>query len=978
MKTTAELEELISQATESMWGPDLSALLETALALAVEQGDESGEYRVRLVLGNNAQMTGDTDKLLTNFAWCLAKHDADPLTFPIEPDEGSDLMWQFKWMVGVLGADPRFSTEQIAAVLADMDDHFRKANLGLSGVAMARFESAFHNGHLEQARAAFAALTSTERDNYSHCDACVRSVAMDYHFSIGEQAAGLRAFTEIMAGGFSCGEEPEHAISVALLPLLRAGDVDGLASLHRRSYREARGNADNVGIIANHVAFCAVTGNEARGVALAERHLAWLAHDPLSHRKHLNFLTALGLLLEKVVAGGHGEIPIRGTDSALLVPFFGQRSDVLSAAELAPLCWQAAEALAADFDARNGNDWHARQVGARKEMVTETYPLSLGAETFGSPEPRPVAEPRSTEQWRVRAMDLCAAGLYDAALAAYASGVRGTDDPRELAALHRSAISIHGQIPGEKNQELLRECVVLRAAALRDAGDPVLASLAERADSLLTGPDSSERNDEKLALINSELLALAEHPEALCLLNAELAHILVGLGKLEEARTALVSLEQAITDWAASAHAGAAAVQAVSPAAHPSEETIARAWSQYASLMLHLAVEGGDADEMNVWLDKSLAHESSVVRRASALGLRARLAAQRGDLASALVDAEESTDLLLGLGARESVAQSIQLTAAILQDLGRTDELRSRLRFGIQQAQLAESPYVLGLAYSLAKNLVDHGSDEEAIEVLDETLNNSGIDIGDHDRGELYDLLGTSLRSAGEPGGALNAWTLGLDCFEANGEADRVAQLHMAMSSTYQEAGHFEAAAQEAQSAVDVLSAALAVNREKDELPGVDQPTLIAAHMQLAEMLSTGGADGATETIGTAKALAIAAKSEVQTAEIQLIRARHLFRTGDVDAAVAQALQAASALELLDDARQQSLLALLQGAHMLDNAKRHDDAVAIYHAVLEGLEGDRQGQEIVRHQLADCLEAAGRSAEAVSVRAEAEEDRQRG
>ncbi|MDD0856963.1 hypothetical protein NHF46_02400 [Arthrobacter alpinus] len=556
-----------------------------------------------------------------------------------------------------------------------------------------------------------------------------------------------------------------------------------------------------------------------------------------------------------------------------------------------------------------------------------------------------MAEPRSTEQWRVRAMDLCAAGLYDAALAAYASGVRGTENPRELAALHRSAISIHGQLPGQKHQDLLLECVALRAAALRAAGDPELASLTERADALLTGPDKSESNDEKLAVINSELLALAGHPEALCLLTAELAHILVGLGKLEEARTALVSLEQAIDDWAASAHAGPVAAGVTSPpagvtspAAHPSDETIVRARSQYASLMLHVAVEGGDVEEMNVWVEKSLEHETSVVRRASALGLRARLAAQRGELASALADAEESTELLAGLGARESVAQSTQLTAAILQDLGRTDELRSRLRFGIQQAKLAESPYVLGLAYSLAKNLVDHGSDEEAIEVLDETLNNSGFDVGDHDRGELYDLLGTSLRSAGELGGALNAWTLGLDCFEANGEADRVAQLHMAMSSTYQEAGHFEAAAQEAQSAVDVLSAALAGESKNNEQPEVDHPALIAAYMQLAEMLSTGGADGAMEAIDTATALAIVAKSDVQEAEIQLVRARHLFRTGEVDAAVAQALQASSALELLDDAQQQSLLALLQAAHMLDNAKRHDDAVAIYHAVLGALE----------------------------------------
>ena len=143
MSTTEELEHLIDEAAEAMWGPELSSILEKALALAVEQCDESGEYRVRLLTGNNAQMTGDTDTLLTNFAWCLAKYDQDPATFPNEPDQGSDLMWQFKWMVGVLGADPQFSTEQINAVIQEMDQHYRRANLGVSGVVMARFESAF-------------------------------------------------------------------------------------------------------------------------------------------------------------------------------------------------------------------------------------------------------------------------------------------------------------------------------------------------------------------------------------------------------------------------------------------------------------------------------------------------------------------------------------------------------------------------------------------------------------------------------------------------------------------------------------------------------------------------------------------------------------------------------------------------------------------------------------------------------------------
>ncbi|MFQ4147629.1 hypothetical protein AAGW05_02855 [Arthrobacter sp. LAPM80] len=951
MNTTDELEDLIDEALDAMWGPRLAAHLDKALALAIEQGDEPGEYRVRLLIGNNAQMSGDTDKLLSNFAWCLARHDGDPVRFPIEPDEGSDLMWQFKWMAEVLGADPQFSTEQIHGVLDDMEGHYLRANLGLSGVAMARFESAFQNGHVDEARAAYARLASIERDEHSHCDACVRSVSMGYHFSTGDTQQGIKEFGEIMDGGFTCGEEPENAMSLALVPLLRAGGSDNLASMHMRSYREARGNADNIGIIANHIAFCAITGNPARGLSLAERHLAWLAHDPLSHRSHLNFLSALGLLLEKAIAAGHGTVPVRGSDSAMLNQFFGRRDGVLSAAELAPLCWAASDALAADFDARNGNGWHAQLVADRRKMVGESHDLPLGAEAFNSVTPRVVAEPDTSDGWHLRTLDLAAVGQYDAALAACANGVRLGPDPRGLAALHHAAIRIHAQMPGEEHAAALRGAVGSRAAAQRDAGDEALAGLTERTCELLAGPEDAENNAEKLALISRELQAMESHPEALYILNAERAHILMLNGDHGQARSALEAMGAAIAAW---------------ETGDAPQATLRRAHAVHSSLMFRLCSEEDDVDGAMAWVEKNLELETSDAHRAAALDLRSRLRAQRGELAQALADAEAATDYLLGLGAREGVARAAQLSAAILQEMGRTEEARARLRFGIQQAQMAESPMVVALAYALAQDVLEHGSPDEAIELLDEAVGNASIEIGDHDRGELYELMGAAMRTAGEPGGALSAWTLGIESFEANGEPVRAAQLHLAASSTYQEAGYLEPAAGEARTALEVLLAA-ADSGEHD----VDPRSVVAARMQLAEAMSLGGVDGAHEAIAAAAALAREADSAHQEAEIQLINARHLFRSGDVDAAVASALQGSSTFERVQGAEQQTVWALLQAAHLLDNAKRHDDAVALYKQVLDALAGDRQGQETVRYQLADCLEAGGRGAEAAAVRADA-------
>ena len=968
MSTTEELEHLIDEAAEAMWGPELSSILEKALALAVEQCDESGEYRVRLLMGNNAQMTGDTDTLLTNFAWCLAKYDQDPATFPNEPDQGSDLMWQFKWMVGVLGADPQFSTEQINAVIQDMDQHYRRANLGLSGVVMARFEAAFQNGHLDEAKAAYIQLASLDRDEYSHCDACVRSVTMDYHLKTGEPAQGMKEFNELMEGGFTCGEEPENAMSQALVLLVRAGELEGLAALHMRSYRQARGNADNVGIIANHLAFCAITGNEARGLALAERHLAWLAHDPLSHRSHLNFLSALGLLLEKVMAAGHGGLRVRDSDNATLNPFFGQRSHVLTVAELAPLCWSAADALAAEFDARNANAWHSHQVAQRREMIQESHDLPVSAENLTTLTPRTVTEPRNSEEWRVRALDLAAVGQCDAGLAACGNGIRVSVDSLELAALHNAAISIHAHSTGESHQAAIHEAVALRAAALRAAGDEALAGLTERVSAMLAGPEDSERNEEKLAVIRRELQSMEHHPEARCLLNAELGSILIGRGELDQARTALESMDEAITAWAS------APTELPVPLELP-EQVHLRAMARHSALMLRLCMDGQDFENALVWIEKNLEIETSLVRRATALGIRSRLHAQNGDFAPALADSEAATDHLMALGAREAVAHTLQLSAAILQDMGRTDEFRARLRLGIQQAQMAESPMIVGLAYTLAQDLVEHQDHEEAIELLDETLGNTAIEIGSHDRGELYELLGTAMANAQEMGGALSAWTMGIDGFAANSEPNRVSQLHLAISSLYQEAGHYGAAVDQAQAAVDTFGSASGTGTVEDD---TEPQSIIAAHMRLAESMSLNGDAHTLEAIETASGLAREGKSAIQDAQIQLIRARHLFRSGDIEGAVAQALQASGAFEKIDGAQEQAAWALLQSAHMLEKAKRLDDAVAIYKQVVDALEGAGQSQEIVLHQLADCLESDGRTAEAVAVRAQAEVARQAG
>ena len=185
--------QLIEEIDRTPWGPAEQALVADAVALAVELGDERLEYEARMRQTASAHMNGATDVMLNSFAWCLARHDADPQRFPADLEYGgADLMWQFKWMASSLRSSPAFSVEQIAAVLDDMETHYRTAGLGMSGVLTARFEDAWDAGRIDDAEALRVQLEATPRDDHSHCDACGRSQFAGFFAETDRDAEAIR------------------------------------------------------------------------------------------------------------------------------------------------------------------------------------------------------------------------------------------------------------------------------------------------------------------------------------------------------------------------------------------------------------------------------------------------------------------------------------------------------------------------------------------------------------------------------------------------------------------------------------------------------------------------------------------------------------------------------------------------------------------------------------------------------------------
>lgn len=376
-ETPLDPDSVIAEIDGTPYGPAERELIERALTLAEESGDEETAYRVRMRLVQSASMTGDTEALLGAFAWCVGRNAADPARFPNQVDD-YDLLWFHKWIADSLGSNPMFPLATIAESIERMETAYRQAGVGLSGVVQTRFSEAFLAGRLEEAGRHLEELARTPRDDYSHCDACVRSEEATFRILTGDRETGLSLVREMLEQGHECGEEPERAISHTLVPLLEAGRLDEAERMHVRGYRLARGNADNIGMIARHLVFLSVTGNAQRALEMLERHLGWLTHDRLNASGHLEALTAFAVTCTAAGRAGIGAERVRGSDAAPLVRFLGTGDGPLTVDEVGAACLRAADELAAAFDERNGTRHRSETVAATLALVDRHWDLPIG------------------------------------------------------------------------------------------------------------------------------------------------------------------------------------------------------------------------------------------------------------------------------------------------------------------------------------------------------------------------------------------------------------------------------------------------------------------------------------------------------------------------------------------------------------------------------------------------------------------------
>ncbi|WP_455353009.1 tetratricopeptide repeat protein [Streptomyces sp. SYSU K217416] len=463
--TPQDIQQAIWENFNAPNGLPRNARAEELVAAAEGTGDRDLVRQALFGLVKAYEYSSERGKLAVPFARLMQEWDRDPSAF-----DGHDTYrfhWYFKWVTSGMLTLPQIPLASMERWLVEMERRYRIAGYSERAVRQAEFDLADETGDTERAARAFAAWTAAERDQMANCHACETNDQGHYWARQGQDAKALKVWKPVLDGRLTCAEEPHRTLAKALIPLVRTGRADEARAHHLRGYRLARGDDSLLPTIGLHIEFCALTGNEGRGLEILAEHAAHLAHEG-NPSARLELFTGALVLLRRLTGLGHGDRP------ALT---YGGRARTV--AELHDVLAAEANAIAAAFDARNGSNVVSGRFAARlaAEPLIAELPLGVRAVRFS---PAPAATGAGAEVGASSAA-LAERDADVPALAAEARRLRTAGHPGVGAAWARvrAALAGRGERPdGGLATELLEDDALNAARAGADGARELLEQVA--------------------------------------------------------------------------------------------------------------------------------------------------------------------------------------------------------------------------------------------------------------------------------------------------------------------------------------------------------------------------------------------------------------------------------------------------------------------------------------------------------------------
>lgn len=663
-----ELRRAMAENSEEPEGPARNARAEQLLAEA-EKLDVP--LAVIEALGHQLKVynySSEKDKMFVPFARLLRMWDERPEDF--DEYEVHSLHWVFKWVSSGMLGQPHIPLASIEKWLGEMEHRYRLAGHSERAVRSAEFSVASHVGDLARAERAYSAWLAADRDTMADCHACELHTQGEWQVQRERDGEALELWGPVLEGEFTCAHEPHTVLASSLAPLLRLGRAEEARANHLRGFRLVRPMESMRGAYADHVEFCALSGNEARGLELLAERPAYFT-DSGNPRSALDFLSVVALLMDRLTDLGLGdqEVP-------------GPAGRTWTAGELAVHARAEALSLAARFDGRNGTKHIGDTARARMDQRPLVERLPLGLRSAARPVAAPVpaaAAPEAVPEKDLTALLAEARRLSDTlqphAVEAWLAVSRAAEGV-ELSARDRAEIADHQAMDRGPEGIALFE----RAAELfAEAGDPGEA-LAARARGAYVRALTGEV-DEALAAIGTP------YDEVLALYSQD------GTG-VRQTAAVLMSRARILMRR----------VHGESPDDSPGPEALAAAEAAVREVLA--LVEGHTGDDVRL-----------AARGAEGHAMLAELAVRTGDLETAVRLFSKASTAFVAAGLPWFAVEYEARLAGLAHHLGDITEAERALRAALEHGgPYLEAPGRAQLHLQLAEVLGGRGRSEEAAE----------------------------------------------------------------------------------------------------------------------------------------------------------------------------------------------------------------------------------------------------------------------
>ncbi|MFD4643541.1 hypothetical protein ACFWN2_39965 [Lentzea sp. NPDC058436] len=342
-----------------------------ALERAARMSDALGHLPLgvscRTALIDSAYYLSRYDLMLAPFAWVRAAEQKDPEAF--NEYEVHALNWAHKWIATGLRRDPKFSLEQLQAVIGQLADRYAQLGFSVQPVHGARAEYAYHVGDLTGLAEHLGRYLATERGPMADCEACVVEEQVWMLARLGRHQEAAAHGWEGLSGNTGCATQPQGILSALLWPLLEIGELEKAAHAHTTAYRLIKDD-DITSYVHEHIRFCALTGNLSRGEDVLRRSLHKVTGVQLP-ADEMSFAECASVLLQRLPADTVFEVPAVGTRTA---------------AELLDRLTKRALQLARQFDERNGTSaWVERVTKSLEQADHPAVELAVPAAPVTAP-----------------------------------------------------------------------------------------------------------------------------------------------------------------------------------------------------------------------------------------------------------------------------------------------------------------------------------------------------------------------------------------------------------------------------------------------------------------------------------------------------------------------------------------------------------------------------------------------------------------